>query len=449
MPQPVLSRSPASDRKSSSQPRAISLVDVKNMYVSCESLFDLSLRGRPVAVWSNGDGCAVARSDEAKALGVKMGTPKFKLRELLENGTLIGRSSNYTLYADMSRRLQEVLARFSPHVEIYSVDESFVSLDGFTDPEAHARDLVRAVARDVGLPVRVGIGPTKTLAKVANEVAKKNPVAKGVFDMRDPATVDWTLERFDVGEVWGIGRATVAKLAPLGISTAAHLRDMPLKQARAIGTVVLERTVRELQGECCTPFEDITPDRKCVSVTRTAGAPITEWRELMEALTAHTTRAAEKLRREGLVAGRLRAFYHTYAFRTSKPQHSVARTTALVPMTDDTLDLVAAARRCAEAGWIEGHPFEYGKVGVLLENLVPFSQRPRTLFEPIEKRDPRLMQAMDGVNSRFGRKMLTLASEGTPRARAPSWGQRFDDHSPRYTTRLSDLPVITRGRVGV
>lgn len=429
--------------------KPIALIDVKNMYVSCERLFDLSLRGKAIGIMSNGDGCLVARSDECKALGVAMGTPAFKVRHLVDNGSLICRSSNYSLYGDLSRRKQEVYADFSPKVEIYSIDESFVDFAGFSNVEDHGRKLVSAVARRVGLPTRVGIGPTRVMAKMANEVAKKTPIAKGVFDMMDRSVADWVMTRMDVGDIWGVGRATTRKLNALDIKTAADLRDMPLKQGRALGTVVLERIIRELRGEPCMPFEDVKVTKKGVAVTRSTGAPIRDFDTLMEAVASHATRVAEKLRHGDLVAGRLQVFYHTSRFKTSEPQHSVSRSTSLMPMSNNTLDLVKAAERCAEAGWIDGHPFAYSKVGVMCVDLVESNKRPRTLFEPLEHRDPLLMDALDAVNDRYGRKTLTIGREMAVRGRKQDWKQRADHLSPRYTTRLTDVPKLRRGRLCV
>ena len=414
----------------------IAISDSANFYVSAERIFDPTLIGVPVIVLSNNDGCAVARSDEAKALGIKMGEPLHLLRDKIAAHGVRVLSSNYTLYGDISRRVVEVYEDFSPNVEIYSIDECFLDFGGFRDRMAHARAMRRDVLRRVGVPVRVGIAPTKTLAKCANDIAKKNPIFKGVLEM-DRTLTDILLPLVPVGDIWGIGKKTRIKLEGVGIRTAAELRDMPLRQARAMGTVVLERTVLELQGEPCIAFDDVEPQRKGMAVTRSAGTPMRDFDTLFEAITAHASRAAEKLRQHGLVAGTLTVFFHTNRYRSDQPQYAGSRTARLTPMSADTMELVAAARRCALAAWPKAGTFAFTKAGVMLDDLLPVEDRPRTLFDA-PPRPPALMQALDAVNARFGKKTLVLASEGTGR----SWQTRAAHRSPRYTTRIEDLPVV-------
>ncbi|WP_179381283.1 Y-family DNA polymerase [Jannaschia marina] len=418
----------------------IAISDSANFYVSAERIFDPSLKNVPVIVLSNNDGCAVARSDEAKALGIKMGEPLHLIRDKVEAHGVRVFSSNYTLYGDISRRVVEVYEDFTPNVEVYSIDECFLDFGGFADRETHARRLRAEVLRRIGVPVRVGIAPTKTLAKCANEIAKKNPIFAGVLDMMDERLSDWLLPKVPVGDIWGIGSRTDAKLAKLGIRTAAELRAMPARQARALGTVVLERTVLELQGEPCLALEDVEPQRKGMAVTRSAGTPMTDFDTLFQALTAHATRAAEKLRRHGLVAGTLTVFFHTNRHRLDRPQYSGSRTTRLTPMSADTFDLVEAARRCAKAAWpkAQAGTYSFTKAGVMLDDLVRFEDRPRTLFDVERPKSAALMAALDQVNDRFGKKTMVLGSEGMKR----SWQLRADHRSPRYTTRIEDLPVV-------
>jgi DNA polymerase V len=419
--------------------RPIAISDSANFYVSAERIFDPTLKGVPVIVLSNNDGCAVARSDEAKALGIKMGAPLHLIRDKVAAHGIRVFSSNYTLYGDISRRVVAVYEDYTPNVEIYSIDECFLDFGGFRDRTAHARAMRRDVLRRVGVPVRVGIAPTKTLAKCANDIAKKNPIFAGVLDMMDPALADWLLPLVLVGDIWGIGRKTQAKLKGIGIGTAAELRDMPLRQARALGTVVLERTVLELQGEACIAFDDVEPQRKGMAVTRSAGTPMQDFDTLFQAITAHASRAAEKLRRHGLVAGTMTVFFHTNRHRADRPQYGASKSTRLVPMSSDTFELVAAAKRCAEAAWPKtgGGAYAFTMAGVMLDDLLPLEDRPRTLFE-VPRGSPALMQALDAVNARFGKKTMVLASESMQR----SWQLRADHRSPRYTTRLSELPVV-------
>lgn len=257
--------------------RPIAISDSANFYVSAERIFDPTLKGVPVIVLSNNDGCALARSDEAKALGIKMGEPLHLIRDKIAAHGVRVFSSNYTLYGDISRRVVAVYEDYTPNVEIYSIDECFLDFGGFKDRVAHAKAMRRDVLRRVGVPVRVGIAPTKTLAKCANDIAKKNPIFGGVLDMTDSSLADWLLPLVPVGDIWGIGRKTEAKLQGVGINTAAELRAMPLRQARAMGTVVLERTVLELQGEPCIAFDDVEPQRKGMAVTRSAGTPMQDF----------------------------------------------------------------------------------------------------------------------------------------------------------------------------
>ena len=271
--------------------RPIAISDSANFYVSAERIFDPTLRNVPVIVLSNNDGCAVARSDEAKALGIKMGEPLHLIQDKIAAHGVRVFSSNYTLYGDISRRIVEVYEDFTPNIEIYSIDECFLDFCGFKDRTVHAQAMRREVLRRIGVPVRVGIASTKTLAKCANDIAKKNPIFAGVMDMMDDTLADWLLPMVPVGDIWGIGRKTNAKLKCLGILTAADLRDMPTKQARAVGTVVLERTVLELQGEACLAFDDVEPQRKGMAVTRSSGQPMLDFDTVFQALSAHATRA--------------------------------------------------------------------------------------------------------------------------------------------------------------
>ena len=256
--------------------KPIALIDCNNFYVSCERLFDTSLHGIPVIVLSNNDGCAVARSEEAKALGIRMGAPVFKIRDLMQRHGVRALSSNYTLYGDLSRRVVDVLHAYSPRLDVYSIDETFVDLSGFGDRmEAHAARMREAVRTETGIPTCVGIGPTKTLAKLANFAAKKNPIFAGACNLMHPLVRDYVMRRVPIGEIWGVGPATEARLRAQGVTTAPELRDLPLPLERKIGTVVLERLAAELRGIACLDFEDVAPQRKGMAVTRSAGTPMT------------------------------------------------------------------------------------------------------------------------------------------------------------------------------
>ena len=416
----------------------IALIDCNNYYVSCERAFDASLVGVPVIVLSNNDGCAIARSAEAKALGIKMGDPVHHLRDLIRQHDIRVRSSNYALYGDMQRRVIAACDAFARDFEIYSIDETFLDLAGFEDRDLvdHAHRMRAQVLRWTTIPTCVGIAPTKTLAKLANAVAKKQPVFGGVADLRDDRVRQEVMTRFPIEDVWGVGRATAAKLMALGIMTAADLRDMPVKQARGLGTVVLERLVAELRGVAANAVEAIEPQRKGMAVTRSFGTPVTKFDALMGALSQYALRAGEKLRQHGLVAGRLTVFFHTNRHRADRPQYAGSRGTALHPMTSDSLELIAAARCCAERAWRDGYAFT--KAGILLDDLVAAADRPRTLFEGDRGRRDRLMTALDDVNGRFGKFTAITASQGFKR----HWRLRSEMKSPAWTTSLSEVPTV-------
>ena len=419
----------------------IALIDCNNYYVSCERAFDSSLVGVPVIVASNNDGCAIARSQEAKALGVKMGDPIHLIRKRIDRHGVRVLSSNYTLYGDMQRRVLAAIEAFASDIEIYSIDESFLDLDGFADRDlvAHVNAMRDQVRRWTTIPTCVGIGPTKTLAKLANAVAKKNPLFDGVADLREEALRTWVMDRFPVADVWGVGRATAAKLHGLGVTTAGQLRDMQMKQARGVGTVVLERLVAELKGVAADAVAMVEPQRKGMAVTRSFGIYVTDIDTMMGAVAQYAMRAGEKLRSHGLVAGQLTVFFHTNPHKRQAPQHRASRRVSLQPMTADSLELLAAARRGVEAGWRDGHA--YSKAGIMLDDLVAAEQRPRTLFEADPQRRARLMEAMDAVNGRFGKLTLVPAAQGFRR----DWKARSDSRSPAWTTRIEEVPIVTAG----
>jgi DNA polymerase V len=416
----------------------IALIDCNNYYVSCERAFDASLVGVPVIVLSNNDGCAIARSAEAKALGIKMGDPIHHLRDKVRTHGIRVLSSNYTLYGDMQRRVIAACEAFARDHEIYSIDETFLDLAGFEtrDLVAHARAMRERVRRWTTIPTCVGIAETKTLAKLANAAAKKQARFDGVADLRDEHVRRDVMHTFPVGDVWGVGGATAHKLAALGITTAGMLADMPMKQARAVGTVVLERLVAELRNVPSAAVEIVEPQRKGMAVTRSFGTPVTTFDRLMGALTEYAMRAGEKLRSHGLVAARLTAFFHTNRHKPDRPQYAGSRTVTLHPMTNDSLELIAAARRGAERVWRDG--YAYTKAGIMLDDLIAADMRPRTLFEDDGDKRARLMGALDEINGRFGRWTAVTASLGFKR----EWKLRSEMRSPSWTTSIAEVPTV-------
>ena len=370
-----------------------------------------------------------------------MGDPLHLLRDRIKRHGIRVLSSNYALYGDMQRRVVAAIQDFARDFEIYSIDETFVDLAGFEDRDlvAHAHAMREQVQRWTTIPTCVGIGNTKTLAKLGNAAAKKNPLFDGVADLREGPVRDWVMDRFPVGDVWGVGSATARKLTDLGIRTAGGLRDMPMKQARGIGTVVLERLVAELRGVPSDAVETIEPQRKGMAVTRPFGTPVVDFDTLMGALSQYAMRAGEKLRQHGLVAARLGVFFHTNRHKPDRPQYSATRTITLHPMTSDSLELIHAARRGAEHAWRDG--FGITKAGIMLDDLVSAELRPRTLFEGDTERRDRLMGALDEINGRFGKFAAVPASQGFRR----DWKARSDMKSPNYTTQLAEVPRVRAG----
>ncbi|CDK99141.1 DNA polymerase V, subunit C [Magnetospirillum gryphiswaldense MSR-1 v2] len=333
------------------------LVDCNNFYVSCERVFNPALEGKPVVVLSNNDGCAVARSAEAKAIGVPMGEPAFKLRHLVERHGLIMQSSNYALYGDMSERVMSVLATFAPGAEVYSIDECFLDLDGLSVPDLtqwcqHVRATVK---RWTGIPVSVGIGGTKTLAKLANRLAKKSPKANGVLDLvSHPAWVEVALKRTPVGEVWGIGRQYAGHCGVHGILSAHDLTQAEDGWIRkTMGTVGL-RTVMELRGVAVHTLDTEPADKQTTCCSRSFAEAVTHYDHVHDAVLTFASRAAEKIRADGLVAGALQVFAQTDRFRRDQPQFSLNAMVRLSPATDSTPRLIAAAISGLHSAWRDG-----------------------------------------------------------------------------------------------
>lgn len=414
------------------------LIDGNNFYVSCERVFNPRLEGRPVIVLSNNDGCAVARSNEAKALGVKMGAPWFTLKDLARKHHIVALSSNYALYADMSQRMMSVLATYSPDQEIYSIDECFLGLDGFAhyDLLAHAQAMRRQVRQWVGIPVCVGMAPTKTLAKLANHCAKKGLTGtEGVCDFGSLSASDKSalFARIEVDELWGIGRQLSKQLIARGIDTVEALRTADAKVLRREFSVTMERIVAELNGESCIGLEDIAPAKQQIMSSRSFGSYITDIESLQEAVATYVGIAAAKLRRQSSVAGMVQVYIHTSPFRTDLPQYAKAVTVPLSTPSDDTLLLTRAAlwglRR------IYRPDFEYQKAGIMLMNLSEAGKSQQDLFLTTRSNDA-LMKVVDRINNTWGRGTMRSAAEGIAKA----WGMKRERMSPRWTTRWDELP---------
>ena len=415
-------------------PRTFGLIDGNAFYCSCERAFSPKLRGRAVVVLSNNDGCAIARTAEAKAAGVRMGDPWHLARRRPEvrAARVEWLSSNYGLYGDMSRRMYEVLAARTPRVEPYSIDEMFLDLDTPKDAADLARELRQAVRRIAKIPACVGIGPTKTIAKLANAVAKADLALDGVCDLRAEGDRARLYERTGVDKVWGIGGRIADKLKALGVTTIARFVVMPPREARSLLTVTGTRVQAELQGVSCLPLSEMAPARKGLAVTRCFGRPVTRWAEMREACAHHAARAGEKLRAGGLVAGRMAVFLHTDP-HSGDPWYSAQHAGRIEP-TSDARALIAEAVRMLAPLWQDGR--RYMKAGVMLDDLRDAATQPRSLFPT---RDPRqsaaLMRAVDQVNGRYGRGALRPLATGLDRP----WGTRAARLTPRYTTCLGEI----------
>ena len=414
--------------------RTYGLSDGNSFYCSCERVFDPSLVGRAVVVLSNNDGCVIARTPEAKALGVPMGAPWFKIRDVYLKAGGAVRSSNYALYGDMSRRVNAVYEQFADHVEIYSIDESFLDLTLAPDAVVHARQMRATVLRWTGIPTCVGLGPTRVLAKVANHLAKKRPEFEGVCDLSDPARRMALLASVEINDVWGIGRALTARLQTQGVMTAADLAALPAKSARQLMTVSGERIALELRGHHCSELEVTAPPRKGIAVTRSFGRPVTTRLEMEQAVRTHAVRAGEKLRRHDRAAPQMAVFFFTSPHRDG-PRRSVQAVETFPVATSDSLALAAAGARLVRRLWADG--FEYAKAGVILDGLIAPADAVQDLWSHPDPRRAELMRALDAVNSRFGRN--ALAPAGVTYARP--WGLKQDMRSPRWTTRLDETPV--------
>lgn len=430
------------------------LVDGNNFYVSCERLFRPSLRQRPVVVLSNNDGCCVARSNEAKAMGIRMGTPYFQIRRPFEKAGGIALSSNYTLYADLSSRMMSVIGQYSERQEIYSIDESFLEWERsrHINQNQMALDLRQRVEQWVGIPVGVGIGETKTLAKLANRLAKKHPdfKAQGYCNLPD-VPIDQRqryLEETPIDEVWGVGRRWAQRLESLGIRTALDLSLTDPRKIRGSFNVILERTALELRGIACLSLEESPPPRQQIIASRSFGQLITDSEALRQSVSMHAARAAEKLRQDGSMASLMTIFLHTPPFNQEEPQYHPHVTLRLPSPTRDTLVLTQTALRGLEHIYREG--FRFQKAGVMLGNLQPEGPVQSDLFAPTLLQHPRttqrdkLLATMDRINREMGRETLWTASQGlTEREQASShWRMNRGNLSPAYTTRWSDLPRV-------
>lgn len=411
------------------------LVDCNNFYASCERVFNPRLVGRPVAILSNNDGCVIARSEEVKQLGVPMGAPAHEHKAtFLRNGVVV-LSSNYSLYGDMSARVMETLRPNVAAMEVYSIDEAFLALEDGQGVE-FARELRATVRRWTGIPVSIGIGPTKTLAKIANRLSKKTPELAGVLDLGIVRDLDETLSRIPCEDIWGIGKRLAQRLAAGGVRTACDFKHAESAWVRKILGVVGERIQRELQGVSCLALEEVPPPKKGIASAKSFGRPVESLLELEEALSTYTARAAEKLRSGRLLASCLHVFVTTNPFSKNQPQYQGGAQMRLATPTNHTPDLIAAALQLLRRIYRPGHL--YKKTGIFVTDLMCEEDRQPDLFEAAggDPRHRRLDAVVDELNRRLGRNAIRYGSMGTD----PKWTMRQENRSKKFTTRWDELP---------
>jgi DNA polymerase V len=415
----------------------LALVDCNNFYVSCERIFRPDLARVPMVVLSNNDGCVVSRSNEAKALGVKMGQPWFECKALAEEHGILAMSSNYALYADLSNRVMSILSEFSPLHEVYSIDECFVDLTGMPQLRELSYHMRERVGKWTGMPVCVGIGPTKTLAKLANHVAKKHPRSLGVFNYNalTAAQKNHLLQRLPVQEVWGVGRKLSQKLALHGVLSAHDLREAHTPTLRAEFGVVMEKTQRELQETACISLQEVPTDKQQIISSRSFGSMVTDLPVLKDALSMFVANGCAKLRAQGSQARVIQVFLQTNRFRKDLPQYMPSLTVPLPYPTQDTLEVNRWADYLCERMFKPG--YAYKKAGVMLSEITPVAQRQGDLLEPETTSNTRLMQAVDTLNQRYGRGAVKVSTQGAYK----DWQMLQARKSPHYTTDWQEVPM--------
>lgn len=421
------------------------LIDVNNMYVSCERVFDPSLNNRPVIVLSNNDGCAVARSNESKSLNIRMGVPLFQIKDIVQKHNIVVLSSNYVMYAEMSRRFHKILASYvtDEEVEPYSIDECFVDFTAYEknfDLEKVGQQMRQQIWKWLGLPVCVGIGRSKTESKIANHIAKKNPGFNSVCDLvnMDPCNKEYYFSLIEVSEVWGVGRKHSKKLQSMGINTVLDLACAEPREMQKKFSIVMARTIYELQGISCIEIEHTPPSKKQIVASRSFGGRVTELTDLKEAISMYAQDACKRLRDEKLLCGCMIAFVQSNPFDPNVPFYNKSITGSFSEPTDCAIDFVKAATRMLNEIYQEG--IKYKKCGVVLTGLEPKSGHTYDLltdFAHIEKKEC-LMKAMDGIHSKFGKKKIGVGPCFVPNR---NWSMSRDKLS-RNPFKFDELIVI-------
>ena len=409
-------------------------MDCNNFYASCERVFNPALNGKPIVVLSNNDGCVIARSNEAKALGIKMGVPAYQIKDLVSSHEVAVFSSNYTLYGDMSGRVMSILAGLAPELEVYSIDEAFINLDGIQDIQSLGTKIVNKVTCGTGIPVSLGIAPTKTLAKVANKFAKKYPAYNRLCIIDTEEKRIKALQLTDINDVWGIGRRQASKLENQGVKTAYDFTQLSGTWVRKYMTVVGERTWKELRGLSCIDMESAPSAKKQICTSRSFGKMVEDIETMSEAIATHASTCAKKLRKQKSYAASLMVFIHTNNFREDLPQYWKNTVITLPVPTNDTLEIVHYALEGLRNIFMQG--YQYKKAGVIITEIVTSAQM--GLFDTVDRdKRKRLMRAIDKVNGEH-RQLIKLAVQGTGR----EWKLKQEQLSQRYTTDMNEILTI-------
>ncbi len=416
------------------------LVDCNNFYASCEKLFRPDLKDTPIVVLSNNDGCVVALSKEAKALGIKMAVEVFKIQNVLNHHGVLSFSFNYSLYADISSRVKRTLEAMAPRVEVYSIDEAFLELTGNESTQSlndYGQRIRHTIAKWIGIHVCVGIAPTKTLAKLANHAAKQYPETLGVVDLTRKERQQNLLKIMPVSEVWGVGRKLSKRLNEIGIIIALDLANSPIKMIRKHFSVVLERTVRELNGHSCIAFEEVPPTKKQIVSSRSFGKHITTYQQLSEAISEYAVRAGEKLRKEKQKAKVVSIFIRTSPFKLDEPQYSNGVSGQLIVPSDDTRDFIELSQVLLKRIWKDD--YRYAKAGIMLSDFYDSDNYQKSLFtdQARHSNGKELMSVIDTINqSDIGHVFFGMQGIKS------SWKMKREHLSPAYTTRWSELPLV-------
>ena len=416
--------------------KVFALIDCNAFYISCERVFNPKLNNKPVVALSNNDGCIIARSKEAKALGIKMGVPLFKVKDIVERENVIVFSSNYTLYADMSRRVMNIISEFTPSIEVYSIDEAFIELTNMNvDYESYARHMRKVILQYTGIPVSIGIASTKTLTKVANHIAKDDESLEGVCSLIQHENLDQVLEDTNVADVWGVGRQLSKKLIANGIFNAKLLKNCEDTWVRKMMSVNGLKTVSELREISCLDLEETSATRKSCCTTRSFGKPLINLEDIEQAVTTFARRATERIRGENLIASTVSVFLRTNPFDRNR-YYSNSSTTTLSYPTYDTVQIVKTALQLTKIIFREN--YKYKKAGVLLSGFYEKGTETKDLFSEARYRSPKLMSAVDQINERYGSDTIQIATE----CQMGKWKQKRKNCTQSYTTQLDNVLLI-------